>query len=54
MVAQFNVAAGTVRGTDHVRAGKNNQDAWCVREGPYVLVAVVGSILVTMQWIWPT
>lgn len=41
MREQFEVAAGTVTGRDHMRAGKNNQDAFCWAAAEDVLVAVV-------------
>ncbi|MBJ6764957.1 protein phosphatase 2C domain-containing protein [Myxococcaceae bacterium JPH2] len=39
----FDIAAGSVLGREHARSGRNNQDAWCVREGMKGLVAVVAD-----------
>ncbi|MCK8502143.1 protein phosphatase 2C domain-containing protein [Myxococcus fulvus] len=39
----FEVAAGSVLGREHARAGRNNQDAWCVRTSEHGLVAVVAD-----------
>jgi len=36
-------AAGSITGADHMRAGKNNQDAWAVARTPAALVAVVAD-----------
>lgn len=39
----FEVAGGSVAGTTHARAGRNNQDAWAVRSGPEGCVAIVAD-----------
>ncbi|MCP3168984.1 protein phosphatase 2C domain-containing protein [Myxococcus qinghaiensis] len=39
----FDVAAASVQGREHARAGRNNQDAWCVRASEHGLVAVVAD-----------
>ena len=39
----FEVAGGSVTGTAHGRAGRNNQDAWAVRSGPEGGVAIVAD-----------
>ena len=39
----FDVAAGSVQGREHARAGRNNQDAVCVRGSEHGLVAVVAD-----------
>ena len=41
MKTRFEIAGGTVTGREHVRAGRNNQDAFCWSVGPEALVAVV-------------
>ncbi|MEK7090377.1 MAG: protein phosphatase 2C domain-containing protein [Patescibacteria group bacterium] len=38
---QFEIAGGTVIGTDHAKAGKNNQDAFCWIASDNAIVAVV-------------
>ncbi len=40
-MTNFEFASGTVQGTDHVRAGKNNQDAFYLRQTANHTVAVV-------------
>ena len=37
----YQVAAGSVAGTDHTRSGKNNQDAWAIRTQAELAIAVV-------------
>lgn len=39
----FDVAAASVQGREHARAGRNNQDALCVRASEHGLVAVVAD-----------
>lgn len=41
MRTTFQIAQGTVAGTEHTRVGKNNQDALCVRADDERLVVVV-------------
>lgn len=39
----FEITGGSVVGTAHGRAGRNNQDAWAVRAGPEGCVAIVAD-----------
>ncbi|MCP3143081.1 protein phosphatase 2C domain-containing protein [Pyxidicoccus xibeiensis] len=39
----FDIAAASVQGREHARAGRNNQDALCVRASEHGLVAVVAD-----------
>ncbi|MCP3102613.1 protein phosphatase 2C domain-containing protein [Myxococcus sp. K15C18031901] len=39
----FELIAASVQGREHVRTGRNNQDAWCVRGSEHGLVAVVAD-----------
>jgi hypothetical protein len=39
----FDIAAASVTGREHVRSGRNNQDALCVRTSEHGLVAVVAD-----------
>ncbi|AGC49093.1 hypothetical protein MYSTI_07821 [Myxococcus stipitatus DSM 14675] len=39
----FEVAAGSVVGREHARAGRNNQDAWCVRGSEHGVALVVAD-----------
>jgi hypothetical protein len=41
MLNQWQIAGGSVIGKDHVRAGKNNQDAYCWSANEQALVAIV-------------
>jgi hypothetical protein len=43
MESVFQFAAGSVTGRDHVFAGRNNQDAFCVWSGPEAVVVVVAD-----------
>jgi len=43
MHTPFQIAAGSVAGTEHSRALRANQDVWCVRACPQALVAVVAD-----------
>jgi hypothetical protein len=43
MLPPFDIAAASVIGREHVRAGRNNQDALCVRAEGAVLAAVVAD-----------
>lgn len=43
MTNQYEIASGSVTGTDHVHAGRGNQDARCVRQTPEFTVAVVAD-----------
>ena len=40
-LSDFEIATGTVAGTEHTRVGKHNQDALCVRRDEKRIVAVV-------------
>lgn len=40
-VSDFEIAAGSVTGRDHLASGRGSQDAWCTFLGPEALVAVV-------------
>jgi len=46
----FEVAAGSVAGRDHVHAGRNNQDAFCLWSGPEAVVAVVADGCGSGRW----
>ena len=39
----FDIAAASVQGREHARAGRNNQDALCIRVSEHGLVAVVAD-----------
>ena len=43
MTARFELAGGSVIGRDHVRLGRNNQDAFCWSATPHATVAVVAD-----------
>jgi len=43
IISTFEMAAGSVCGTDHARAGRNNQDAWHLRREPGCIAAVVSD-----------
>jgi hypothetical protein len=43
MLPSFDVAAASVIGREHARAGRNNQDAFCLRAQGEVLAAVVAD-----------